>query len=157
MTRRRLLLAIVATTLCGMAWWLLLDRLSSEERLLVGTWYRRVPPTDFWPGGAVYVHDFGPDRMCRIHAIDGRTGGPHLGPDGHPSGIRGRWRVRDGELVCDWDEGFVVRLRRALPAGFPGALPAATDNSPIEQLAADELVFRDRRGQVCRLTRALAE
>src|SRR5262249_54360779 len=38
MTRRRLIVAIVAAVLCGMAWWLSLDRLSAEERLLVGTW-----------------------------------------------------------------------------------------------------------------------
>jgi hypothetical protein len=38
MTRRRLILAIVAAVLVGMAWWLSLDRLSAQERLLVGTW-----------------------------------------------------------------------------------------------------------------------
>jgi hypothetical protein len=37
MTRRRLILAIVAAILLGTAWWLSLDRLSAEERLLVGT------------------------------------------------------------------------------------------------------------------------
>jgi hypothetical protein len=35
MTRRRLILAIVAAVLCGMAWWLSLDHLSAQERLLV--------------------------------------------------------------------------------------------------------------------------
>jgi len=38
MTRRRLILAIVAAVLCGVAWWLSLDRLSAEERVLDGTW-----------------------------------------------------------------------------------------------------------------------
>ena len=38
MTRRRLILAIVAVVLLGVAWWQSLDRLSAEERLLVGTW-----------------------------------------------------------------------------------------------------------------------
>jgi len=39
MTRRRLILAIVAAAvLFGMAWCLSLDRLSAEERLLVGLW-----------------------------------------------------------------------------------------------------------------------
>jgi hypothetical protein len=38
MTRRRLILAIVAAVLCGMAWWLSPDRLPAEERLLVGRW-----------------------------------------------------------------------------------------------------------------------
>jgi hypothetical protein len=38
MTRRRLILTIVAAVLCGLAWWLSLDRLSAEERLLIGTW-----------------------------------------------------------------------------------------------------------------------
>jgi len=36
MTRRRLILAIVAAVLCGMAWWLSLDRLSAQEQRLVG-------------------------------------------------------------------------------------------------------------------------
>jgi hypothetical protein len=31
-------MAIVAAVHLGMAWWLSLDRLSAEERLLVGTW-----------------------------------------------------------------------------------------------------------------------
>jgi hypothetical protein len=44
MTRRRLILAIVATVLFGIAWWQSLDRLSAEEQRLVGTWYRSVPP-----------------------------------------------------------------------------------------------------------------
>jgi protein-S-isoprenylcysteine O-methyltransferase Ste14 len=35
MTRRRLILAIVVAVLCAVAWWLSLDRLSAEERLLV--------------------------------------------------------------------------------------------------------------------------
>ena len=157
MTRRRLILAIVAAVLCGMAWRLSLDRLSAEERRLLGTWYRRVPPNGCWPGGATYVHDFGPDRTCRVRAIDGRTGGPHLRPDGQPSGVRGRWRLGDGELVLDWDEGLVVRLRRALPAGFPGAVPSAANNCAIEQVAADELVLRGQRGQVSHLTRAPPE
>ena len=38
MTRRRLIVAILSAVLFGMAWWLSLDRLSAEERLLVGTW-----------------------------------------------------------------------------------------------------------------------
>jgi hypothetical protein len=38
MTRRRLILAVVAAVLFGTAWWLSLDRLSAEERLLVGAW-----------------------------------------------------------------------------------------------------------------------
>jgi hypothetical protein len=37
MTRRRLILALVAAVLLGLAWWLSLDRLSAEERLQVGT------------------------------------------------------------------------------------------------------------------------
>jgi hypothetical protein len=36
MTRRRLIFAIVAAVLFGVAWWQSLDRLSGEERLLVG-------------------------------------------------------------------------------------------------------------------------
>jgi hypothetical protein len=31
-------LAILAAVLCEMTWWTSLDRLSAEERLLVGTW-----------------------------------------------------------------------------------------------------------------------
>jgi hypothetical protein len=48
-------LAIVAAVLVGMAWWLSLDRLSAEERLLVNTWIFEVNPAlgglrwHFWP------------------------------------------------------------------------------------------------------------
>jgi hypothetical protein len=38
MTRRRPFLASFAAVPFGMAWWQSLDRLSAEERLLVGTW-----------------------------------------------------------------------------------------------------------------------
>lgn len=37
MTRHRLILTIVAVVLCGVAWWLSLDRLCADEHLLVGT------------------------------------------------------------------------------------------------------------------------
>src|SRR5215813_11353070 len=37
MTRRRLILAIVAAVLFGMGWWLSLDRLSADKQLLVAT------------------------------------------------------------------------------------------------------------------------
>src|SRR5947209_14267455 len=159
MNRRRLMLVVsLAALVVGLAWWLQPERPSAEEQRLVGTWHLRVPPNAFWPSGAIFIHDYGPDRKWRLHAIDGRTGAAHLGPDGRPTGIRGRWRVQNGDLACDWDHGFLGRIRRMLPAGFPGAIRAARDVCPIEWLSADEMVLRDRVGNVVfRLTRATAD
>jgi hypothetical protein len=155
MKRRRLVL--VAVVLVLLAGWLALHQaagLSEEEQRLLGTWYRQVPPNSFWPSGAVYVHDYGPDRTCRIHAIDGRTGTDHLGPNGQPSGIHGRWRVEHGRLIVDWDEGRLVRLRRMLPASFPGAIPYTPDACSIEHVSGNVLIVRPPNSSAGYLTRA---
>jgi hypothetical protein len=108
------------------------------------------------------VHDYGLDRTCRIHAIDRRTGTSHVGPDGKQTGIHGWWRVDNGSLEFDWDhdspQGVITRIRRMLPASFPGALrPLQKDGCPIERLSAGELIFRNQTGKVIRLTRDPAD
>src|SRR5438874_13457273 len=67
MRRRRLLLVgVVALAALALyvAW---LNRLTEEERQILGTWYRRSP------NGLVRL-DFFPDRTHSVYAIDERTG-----------------------------------------------------------------------------------
>jgi hypothetical protein len=156
MRRRRLIAFALALALGSgfVAWWILADGLSAQERLLLGTWYSsRLPSNGFWPAGVILVHDFGPGRTCRLHGIDGRTGTDHMDANGRPTGMDGRWRVQNGDLVSDWGDGLIVRIRRALPAGSFGALPAKPDVWAIERLTPDDLVIHNRMGQVYHLTR----
>src|SRR5262245_44466470 len=86
MTRRRLILAIVAAVLFGMAWWLSLDRLSAEERLLVGTW-----TFDGKSGTGRNKMYLGPDRRCAFPWYEPNVGhclAEWFGP----------WFVRDGAV-----------------------------------------------------------
>src|SRR6476646_4316445 len=105
MTRRRLILAIVATVLCGVAWWLSLDRLSAEERLLVGTW--SLGPKARW--------QFWPDRR---HAY----GGIQPSGAGEMTESEGRWFVRDGAVVFDPEPSGLRRSLRPVFSrlGLPG-------------------------------------
>ena len=113
MSRRRLILAaVVLAFLAG--WWYWPVGLSQEEQQIIGSWRYCCPPNGFWPNGATYVYDYLPDRTYRCQAIDGRTGSA-LNP------IHGRWHIQDGNLAVTWDGGLIDNIRRALPAGCPGA------------------------------------
>jgi hypothetical protein len=106
MTRRRLILAIVAAVFVGMAWWLSLDRLSAEERVLVGTWTfdgesgTGSPRSSFWP--------------------DRRTAYGRRQPDGTVKMFvwGGRWFIRDGALVFDGEPDAFRRTVRPFLRGF---------------------------------------
>jgi len=155
MRRRRLVLVgLVALTALGL-WVGWTNRLSEEERQVVGRWYRRLPPNSVFPDGALIVNDYGRDRTCSIHAIDERTGAILERADGRVSAIRGCWGVRDGKLICTYDQnlGLFDRARRSLPAGFPGAWSVAPNVYLIERLTADELIVRDSVEHIIRMTR----
>jgi hypothetical protein len=148
MRRRRLMLVgLVALTAVGLSvgW---LNRLTKEERQILGTWYRRVPQ-----GGALVRLDFAPDGTCSVNSIDERTG-VALWPT--PVSLQRRWRVRDGKLretVDDLNLGLVDRARRMLPAGFPGAVAPTGSTFVVERLTADEFIIRDRYENIARMTR----
>jgi hypothetical protein len=158
MARRRLIkfVGVLELVTAGAAWWLSIDRLSAEEQRLLGTWYLREPPGMRLAGGVV-VHDYGPDRTCRVHLIDRRTGTVAVRRDGRPDETLGRWQVRDGKLVCAWDTGLLGRVRQALPARVSGTKRGTSEILEIERLTDDELVVRDRMGRVGRLTRDPAD
>jgi hypothetical protein len=127
MTRRRLISAIVAAVLCGMAWWLSLDRLSAEERLLVGTW-----TFDGTSRTRRIEMQFLPDRQCYIGF-------------GRPSHITAylysvHWYVRNGDLVFDGEPNAVRRVLRLVLSGlgYPSTPP---DNYGLESITARELVL----------------
>jgi hypothetical protein len=127
MTRRRLILAIVAAVLFGMAWWLSLDRLSAEERLLVGTWLFGGKS-----GTGRIEHQFLPDRQCWFGF-------------GQPSHITsyvfsGRWFIRRGELVFDSEPSAVRRVFRPVLSGL-GYPTARVDSYGLESITARELVL----------------
>src|SRR5438876_10221198 len=102
MTRRRLILAIVAAVPFGMGWWLSLDRLSAEERLLVGTW-----TFDGKSGTGRNKMYLGPDRRCAFPWYEPNVGhclAEWFGP----------WFVRDGAVVFDSEPSAVRRTVRPI-------------------------------------------
>jgi hypothetical protein len=154
-----MLVGLVALTALGLCvWWTY--RLSEVERQILGTWYSRLPPNTVWPGdtpgsGTLIVNDYAPDRTFRVHGIAVRTGAVRQRTDGQAWELRGRWGVRDGELIYTYERnlGLLDRARRLLPAGFPGAKPVGTDTRVIERLTADELIVRENFGNIVRMTR----
>jgi hypothetical protein len=144
MTCRRLILAIVAAVLCGMAWWLSLDRLSAEERLLVGTWTY---------GGKSGVGACGmrfwPNRHCAFGKAD-RDGTLSLDE------WFGRWFVRDGVVKFDGEPSAVSRAFRPVvrTVGLPtnGAVTYG-----LESITPDKIVLVMPDGTRETWTRAPAE
>jgi hypothetical protein len=106
MTRRRLILAIVAAILHGTAWWLSLDRLSAEERLLVGTW-----TFDGKSGVGHSLMRFEPDRRSAAgwFWISGPAKTVEWG---------GRWFIRDGAIVFDGEPDAFRRTVRPFLRSF---------------------------------------
>jgi hypothetical protein len=140
-----LLVGLVALAALGLyvGW---MNRLSEEERQVVGTWYLRLPPSN----------NVSADPLVVLHYARDRT---FSNANGHRS-ESGRWRVRDGKLIIDYspDVGLVDRARRLLPPGFPGALPSAVpDTLLIERLTADELIVRNNFEKIIRMTRTPPE
>jgi hypothetical protein len=156
MRRRRLILVgLVALTALGLyvGW---VNRLTEEERQILGTWYRRVPQD-----GLLVRIDFAPDRTCSVYAIDERTG-ESLWPTpvSLQLRLRHRWRVRVGKLretLDDLNLGLVDRARRMLPAGFPGAVAPDGATFVVERLTADEFIFRDKYENIVRMARTPPE
>jgi hypothetical protein len=105
MTRRRLILAAcVAVVALGAAWWLTSERLTEDERSLVGTW--RFSAT---VGNRVWT--FRPDGRARLDA------------DGPGSLFTGRildchWTATARELTLDSETSWVRRTLRPLLQRF---------------------------------------
>ncbi len=131
MRRRRLILVItvvgVVALAAGATCWLSFDRMTPEERQLVGTWQR---PTD---GAATLTLDLRGDRRWQERTesggeLTGAVGGRH-------------WSARDGKLILNHESN---RFRRAL---FPllrmvGLRVSCYDREVIE-IDGDHLVTTD--------------
>jgi len=142
MTRRRLILAIVAAVLFGMTLWLSLDRLTAEERLLVGTWR-----FDGESGTGRTEMQFLPDRQCWF-GFGRATMTKYM--------FSGRWFVRGGELVFDGEPSAVRRVFRPVLSGlgYPSIRP---DSYGLESITARELVLVMSDGTRETWTRAPAD
>jgi hypothetical protein len=142
MTRRRLILAIAAV-LCGVAWWLSLDRLSAEERLLVGTWsFEGKSNTGrsemrFWP-----------DRRS--------AHGGWLSGVVNMAELSGPWFVRGGDLVLDTEPSAIRRAVRPLLHSV-GFLTIDATRYHLESITADEMVLAMSDGVRETWTRAPAD
>jgi hypothetical protein len=143
-TRRRLILAIVATVLFGMTWWLSLDRLSAEERLLVGTW-----TFDGKSGTGRNKMYLGSDRRCAFPWFE-----PHVGSS--LAEWWGRWLVRNGSLVFDGEPDAVRRTVRPILRGI-GLPHNGAISYGLESIAARELVLVMSDGTRETWTRAPAD
>jgi hypothetical protein len=139
MTRRRLILAIVAAVLIGMVWWLSLDRLSAEERLLVGTWtYEGKSSTG----------------LTEMRFESDRRSGFVLG--GKMSECRGPWFFRDGEVLFDSEPNAVRRALRPIldSVGLPSS---GAIRYRLTSITADEMVLLRPDGTRETWTRAPAD
>ena len=126
MTRRRLIVAaiLLVASAAGAALWSV-DRLSPEEQRLVGTW------TERGNRSGLYL-TLGPDRRCTFWDRDSP----------HPPLKVGRWWVREGSVIIDFEPPSLHRLLRPLH-GLLG-LPAATDRSdPIGCFDLDDTGRKD--------------
>ena len=131
MTRRRLILAIVAAALCGMAWWLSLDRLSAVERLLVGTWT--------FNGKSDTSHSemcFGADRRYGFGWV--RTS--------HATMVEccGPWFIRRGEIVLENEPKSVWRALRPVLSSV-GLSSKGAITHRLESITLNEMVVVSRR------------
>jgi hypothetical protein len=101
MTRRRLILAAcVAVVALGAAWWWYVDRLTAEERQLVGKWQ-----LNSGPNGIDCLWTFQADRQTEWNSwqLPGRRG--------RKVALNGQWAVHDGLLNTEYETS---PLRRAL-------------------------------------------
>lgn len=122
------------------------NRLTEEERQILGTWYRRWPPA-----GPLTRIDFFPDRTLSVYTVDERSGVAL-----RPEWLRFpplEWRLREGKIIETPHLGFIDRVRGLLPAGFPGALLVVPFTLDVERPTADEFIMRDEYGNTCRMTR----
>jgi hypothetical protein len=104
MARRRLIVVVSALALVigGVASWASADRLTAEERALVGTW-RLAPGAS--GGSATWV--FGPDRRSYICLR-----GPADSEDADEIVQSGRWSMQDGVIVVDGEDSLARRALR---------------------------------------------
>jgi hypothetical protein len=141
MTRRRLILAAVPF---GMAWWLSLDRLSAEERILVGTWT--------FEGKSGTAHScmlFSADRQstCGWFRISGSV--PTIASGG-------RWHVHHGALIFDRESSAIRRAIRPFLRGL--GLPSnGAISYHLESIHTVDLVLVMSDGTRETWTRAPAE
>lgn len=139
--RRALLLATLALLLAALLWSLLPTRLSRLEQSIVGSWWTAYGSSR----DTTFVLEFRPDRSCVQRKLDGSEMGPGL------DSLAGKWKVKDGILVCDWRRGSeAVVPVRVIPAGVAlGQVPLpslhwvhAQGMGQIVGVTADELVLQ---------------
>jgi hypothetical protein len=138
MTRRRLILAacvaVVAVVALGAAWWWA-NRLSAEERRLVGTWRCQIGSTEMKCTLALKA-----DRYCDC------TVSAEFGTRSVP----GRWSSRDGKIAVDYEPNPVYRALRPVleyvgvkvtPIVFYG-----TDEFPLAGAPGEQVIWTRDRG-----------
>jgi hypothetical protein len=124
---------------------------------MVGTWHLRLAASLHQPRGASSVWEFGDDRVCRIREIDPSTGAILREPYATANKVDGRWRVADGTLTIIWGDSTLMRIRRALPACWPGSLHTVVYGCHIESITASELMLKAGGGKSYKLRRAPAD
>jgi hypothetical protein len=140
MTRRRLVLvAALAVVALGAAWCLSVDRLTAEERRLVGMW--RQPDCPVSP--EVVVLFFDSDRQFYVAELrlPRRSGS-----------LPAVWSVGDGGVVIDPEPS---RLRRALRPILTrlGVAVKPADRAALEWVSDDEMIQVEPNGDRTRWVR----
>jgi hypothetical protein len=134
MTRRSLILAAcVAVVALGVAWWYGMNRLSVEERRLLGTWH----PTS---GSGHWT--FGADRNGRFQRS--RTGpvsdDPTVPTTSWSCDFPEHWAIRDGAIVIDGEMNIFRRAFRPVVRMF-GRPRSEPMSFALESVTAAEMVI----------------
>jgi hypothetical protein len=127
MKRWRAIAAVVALALAlGTMWWLFTDRLTAEERSLVGTW--KMCPHPILGSGE---WTFGSDRQSRSW----RRGPSESGSTGR----FGYWHLRGNTIIIEDEDAYDRTVRRLLRA--VGYFHSDGMTYTADSITPDEIVF----------------
>jgi hypothetical protein len=143
MKRGRSILAVVALAgALGAAWWLNADRLTAEEKALVGTWRSYDSRSNEWSEMRLL-----PDRQYYCVRLSAPS--THASPSG-------RWSVRNGTLIVDLEASTVRRAMRQV-ADRIGVVVADVGIFPLASVTSDEFVISRRSSPPGKWTRVRGE
>jgi hypothetical protein len=142
MRRRRLIVVVAVLTPLAAAGWLTLDRLSGQERALVGTWQAGPDPAGQWASCS-----FGADRRFVYVASL---------PGGGGTGFSGRWSFRGGVVTLDPQANPIRRAIRPVWSAL-GKRLYSLRTFAAEAISPDRVVMTPPGGQPQVYTRAPAD
>jgi hypothetical protein len=133
--RRLILAACVAVVALGAASWWYSDRLTDEERQLVGTWRTKTPY-----GSITGTMCFGADHRMQItRQLKIASASPVIATE------TGRWSFRERSLSVDYEHNAIRRALRPFCI-YLGINVGYVSSTTMESVTTDEIVTPAPRG-----------